>query len=446
MQELNGFDDFETSNVGDKTVNFGSGLEYLMNDRKKPSSNINIDLGELDRLEDELNELNNIQSSKSSNSNTKSFGGFAQNLFGFNSVPDVKEDVIPDSKLGNATANSVGNASNGFEGFSKMNDPVNDNASKSSEREKRRKKRMMIKKLEEWNDKGFVKNSNFTIDSSYEEIEDEYESCLDDKRTKDSIKIHGWWFMTFVNSIEFANSYFDPFDLNLDGWGEQVNEDLESYDEIFTELHHKYKGGKMSPELSLLLRLGFSASVINFTNKALSTATPGFNDVMKQNPDLMKMFTKATVQTMVNQSPGFNFASNMMSKDDNTNTTYGSPPPPIETKLQPPSQRPLNNMQFSQRPDIRAGRSSNQMFREEGVVINNGYDEIKRPEMKGPQNMDVTKLFPGLKTQDVNTRQNENDSIISVSSMKELIENSSSKPPKKGRRKSSEKNTISLDI
>ena len=160
MQELNGFDDFETSNVGDKTVNFGSGLEYLMNDRKKPSSNINIDLGELDRLEDELNELNNIQSSKSSNSNTKSFGGFAQNLFGFNSEPDVKDDVIPDSKLGNATANSVGNASNGFEGFSKMNDPVNDSASKSSEREKRRKKRMMIKKLEEWNDKGFVKNSN----------------------------------------------------------------------------------------------------------------------------------------------------------------------------------------------------------------------------------------------------------------------------------------------
>jgi hypothetical protein len=61
-----------------------------------------------------------------------------------------------------------------------------------------------------------------------------------------------------------------------------------------------------------LLRLGFSASVIDFTNKALSTATPGFNDIIKQSPELMKMFTKATVQSMSQQSPGFNFASNMM--------------------------------------------------------------------------------------------------------------------------------------
>ena len=52
MQDLNEFDDFESSK---KTVNFGDGIEFLMNDRKKSSSpsNINIDLGELDRLEEE---------------------------------------------------------------------------------------------------------------------------------------------------------------------------------------------------------------------------------------------------------------------------------------------------------------------------------------------------------------------------------------------------------
>jgi hypothetical protein len=36
--------------------------------------------------------------------------------------------------------------------------------------------------------------------------------------------------------------------LNLDGWGEQVSEDLDSFDEAFSELHKKYKGGKMSPK------------------------------------------------------------------------------------------------------------------------------------------------------------------------------------------------------
>ena len=51
----------------------------------------------------------------------------------------------------------------------------------------------------------------------------------------------------FVNSVEYANSAFNPFDINLDGWGEQVSEDLDSYEEIFAELHEKYKGGKNEP-------------------------------------------------------------------------------------------------------------------------------------------------------------------------------------------------------
>lgn len=440
MQELNDFDDFETSigtNSDKKTVNFGSGLEYLMNDRNKSQkTNINIDLGELDRLEEELNDLNETPMSKSTSSG---LGGFAQNLFNFSSVNDQNVECVSDSKLGNATSNSVGGSSNAFDGYSKMNNSPSENVSKLSDREKRRKKRMMLKKLEEWNERGLIKSYNVNIDSPYEDVEDEYEGALEDKRKKDSIKVQGWWFMTFISSIEFANASFDPFDLNLDGWSEQVNEDLDAYDEIFLELHEKYKGGKISPELSLLLRLGVSASVVNFTNKALSAAPAGFNDVVKQNPEIMKMFTKAAVQSMGQQSSGFDFASKIAG--NNINTTYGSPPPPVETKLQPPSQRPpMNNMQFSQRPDIKAGRGS--MFREDGVVMNN-YDEVKRPEMRGPQNMDIDTMFSGLKTQE----NAESDSMISVSSMKELMDRTANKPPKKsGRRKTSEKNTISLDI
>ena len=53
---------------------------------------------------------------------------------------------------------------------------------------------------------------------------------------------------------------FDPFGISLDGWGESVSEDIDSYDEIFGDYMRNTR--KMSPELSLLLRLGFSASVI----------------------------------------------------------------------------------------------------------------------------------------------------------------------------------------
>ena len=51
---------------------------------------------------------------------------------------------------------------------------------------------------------------------------------MDDKRKKDSVKLQGWWFATLVNSLEYANAAFDPFGLNLDGWGEQINEDIDS--------------------------------------------------------------------------------------------------------------------------------------------------------------------------------------------------------------------------
>ena len=453
------------------SVNFGSGIELLMNDKKKTaSSNVNIDLGELDQLENELNELSGISSggskgnsySASSSSETKTLSGFASNLFGFGNSssqkPNTNNNEKTDSKIGSATAESIGNNKT-WDGFTKVNDIPFDKSSSSAkmtDREKRRKKRAMIKKLEEWYEKGLIKNiTHFNIDSVYEEVEDEYETALEDKRKKDSVKLQGWWFMTFVNSIEYANAAFNPFDLNLDGWGEQVSEDIDSYEEIFSELHEKYKGGKMAPELSLLLRLGFSAAVVNFTNKALSSATPGFNDVIRQSPELMKAFTSATVNTMSQNSPGFAFANNMM--QEQSNKPRGPPPPaPVETKNMAPPPRP--SMQFTQnstnRPDINVGRGA--MFREEGVELNNQFVDInhsmapppQRQEMRGPQNSDIDNILAGLKTRSVNIHESaqsqEDDSMISINSLKDAQNNTM---PKKSRRKQrSDKNTISLDI
>ena len=344
------------------SVNFGSGVELLMNEKQKAASGpTSIDLGELDKLESELNTLSS--GAPETASDTKSIGGFgsfASGWFGGNSSDkSVKVDESmnqTDSNLGQATSSSMGNTKT-WDGFTKIGEISQSTSSSSStsmtDREKRRKKRMMIQKLQEWYEKGLIKNnSNFNMESNYEEVEDEYEGALEDKRKKDSIKLQGWWFTTFVNSVEYANSAFNPFDINLDGWGEQVSEDLDSYEEIFAELHEKYKGGKMSPEISLLLRLGFSAAVVNFTNKALSSATPAFNDVIKQSPELMKMFTNATVSSMSENSPGFNMAANMMRDAQGPSRNMGPPPAPVETKNMPPPQRPgaMGSMNFTEAP------------------------------------------------------------------------------------------------
>jgi hypothetical protein len=499
----------ESINLDSGNSSSGGGLEFLMNNTQKvPTESMNIDLGELDKLERELNDLSSSNTTTTTNK-TVGLGGTLNNFanyFGLGSnggggdAKSVKIDTSTDSKLGEATVDSMGNTKT-WDGFSKMSaDIPASNVPKMSERDRRRKKNAMLKKLDEWYEKGQMKTgSNVTMDSSYEDIEDEYEAVMEDKRKKDSIKLQQWWFMTFVNSLEYANSAFNPFDINLDGWGEQVNEDIDSYDEIFAELHEKYKGGKLAPELSLLLRLGFSAAMVNFTNKALSSATPAFNDVIKQSPELMRAFTNATVNSMSQNSPGFAMANQMFNQPQSQSSqaypsqpsgpsrNMGPPPPPLETKNMPAPQRPGSAMQFTGpdgtqlggRPDVSMARGA--MFREKGADISSQYENpnaqsqpfnmqppAARPEMKGPQNTDIDNILSGLKpkTKTVETRPPqtqsntpnntsrssyygvEDDSVISITSLKDMQNANGPKRTNRKKRNDSDKNmnTISLDL
>jgi hypothetical protein len=436
-------------------VNFGGGAEFLMNNSKRSGSsqNININLDELDSLETELNDLSkkSNHAAPEARGETKFLSGIS-NMFGFGgSGGDSK---TPDPGLGQATKETGAGNTKTWDGFGKFSDipepsdrPIN---TRISDRDKLRKKKMMIKRLDEWREKGIVgSHVHFNNDTPYEEVEDEYESALEDKKKKESKKLYGWWFLTAVNTIEYANSALNPFDVNLDGWGEQVSDDIDSYDEIFGELYEKYKGGKLSPEIALMLRLGFSAAVVSFTNKALSTSTPGFNDVIRQSPELMKMFTNATVNSMSQQSPGFAFANNLVNPEP---TMKSGPPPQIDPRGVPaPQQRP--GMQFtSNRPDINAGRGV--MFSEQGVDLKNNYEKMnvqerstaKRPEMNGPRNSDINNILSGLKPKTVNIHSSQDDdSMVSVSSLKDM--NGVSMPKSGGRRrKGSDKNIVSLDI
>jgi|LauGreDrversion4_2_1035121.scaffolds.fasta_scaffold47118_2 hypothetical protein len=436
--------DFDTG----KSMNFGSGAELLMNMKKTTPQSSTIDLGDLDSLENELNDLSASSSSSSSSKptgDTKMFGGLS-NLFGFGS----KEEEPVKVNLGQATKEAGSANTKTWDGYGKFTDiPTNPDKpiqSKMSERDKLRKKKMMLKRLEEWRAKGLVSGAHFNNDSSYEEVEDEYETALEDKKKGESKKLYSWWFMTFVNTVEYANAAFNPFDINLDGWGEQVNDDIDSYDEIFGELYEKYKGGKLSPEIALLLRLGFSAAVVNFTNRALSSATPGFNDVIRQSPELMKMFTNATVNSMAQQSPGFAFANNLVNPEPSGMS--GPPPKSIDPRTAAAPQRPgmVFTEQQSSRPDINAGRGV--MFSEAGIDLNNKFENPNsygkpptRPEMAGPKNIDS--ILSGLKPKSVNIQENkDSDSMISASSLKDL----NGDVPRSRRKKGSDRNIVSLDI
>lgn len=425
-------------NLNTPSYDFDNSVELLMNTKSNEKP---IQMSSIQDLEKELNDL-----TSSSLGETKTVNSW----FNSGSILDNT-----DSNIGQATKESVQGNTKTWDGFIKVSEvpemkhiPTQPNL---SDRDRRRKKKMMIKKLEEWYERGHIKNmTRFDMDSSYEEVEDEYETAIEDKRKKDSLKLQGWWLKTLVNTVEFGNSTFDPFGIDISGLGEQVEEDLDSYEEIFGELYEKYKGGKMAPELALLLKVGVTAATVSFTNKALSSAAPGFNDVIKQSPELMKMFTNATVESMSQKSPGFAFASNILNTPEKVNTTYGPPPAPIETKTQAPPRRP-GTMEFTerpnpQRPDISQARGT--MFREKGVELNNfGQADEKqeksfRPEMKGPSE-DIDNFLSALKpSRSVNIH--DEDSMLSISSLKDLQNTKMPRSSKK--RVKSEKNIVSLDI
>ena len=104
-----------------------------------------------------------------------------------------------------------------------------------------------------------------------------------EKEKNNSIKFQGKMLMACVTGLEFLNNRFDPFDFNLDGWAESVQENVDDYDEIFAELHEKYKSkAKMAPELKLLFQLAGSGIMVHMTNTMFKSSMPGMDDIMSK--------------------------------------------------------------------------------------------------------------------------------------------------------------------
>jgi Family of unknown function (DUF5767) len=463
-----------------KSSNFGGGLELLMNDNKKvgprPSSDIDID--DLNNLENELNDLVEDEPGRNlfEGQSDMFSKGFSLN---YDEKPSVRFDDASKT-IGQATAE--GSPENKtWDGFTKFNNvPVNPDKPMSSQpqmskEELLREKFKFLRKLEALEQKGVNLTKKYSMESPLAEMQGEYEMIMEEKTKQNSVKFQGNMLMACINGIEFLNNRFDPFDVKLDGWSEQVNENMTDYDDVFGELYEKYKSkASMAPELKLLFQLGGSAMMVHMTNTMFKSAMPGMDDILRQNPDLMRQFQTAAVNSMSQQSPGFSgFMNNMMNPEPQVPMS-GPPPPPMATQgpnaPMPPSSRPGNNSSFNSRPDLGAsmGRSSFNPNQNDGINIRENFSGANdgdrstrrgpgpRAEMKGPA--DISDILSGLKTKTINIQeaapQNNNNtnsisindsSTISISDLKEL-QTDGNMPKRSKRRQKSDKNTVSLDI
>ena len=483
--DISNFDSDNTINInnsvdelhvgGSKSANFGTGIELLMNDKKKNSMSSggglssDIDVNDLNNLEDELNDLSGPKKSiKTARSNMFSTS------FKINdeALPDDDEYVestpIEPLNLGASTKDSSSEEKQTWDGYGKFNDvPINPDITKSqaeprlSKEEALKEKFNYLQKLEDLERKGVKLTKKYDMESNLLEMKGEYESIVSEKERKNAVKFQGKMMMACITGLEFLNNKFDPFDVKLDGWSEQINENIDDYDDIFAELHEKYKSkATMAPELKLLFQLGGSALMVHMTNSMFKSSMPGMDDIMRQNPDLMQQFTSAAVNSMGQTNPGLGgFMGSMMGGQGqqgqqqqpqpqqqqqpryNPNQQFtpqsnGVPPPPIATQgpnSVPPPIRP-GYVPLSNRPDINASRN-----------IPASEKSTRRPEMKGPS--DISNILSGLKMKQTEVNiQNDGDEKGSTISISELKEMQNDNMPVRSKRRKSERNTVSLDI
>ena len=464
------------SGVDKPSVNFGDGIELLMNDKRKnngtktPTSE--IDITDLSALEADLNDLtdtidkNTKAPSKSGlfNQALQSSGGVKINIDDGSVVKPISINKADDDTEKNTSSMQDGSpapihstARKTWDGFKKVTnvniDPDKDVPlrPKLTHEETLREKLKILRKLEDLEKKGVKLSKKYNMESPLAEMQGEYEMIISEKEKSASCKFQGRMLMAAITGLEFLNNKFDPFDVKLDGWAEQLNENLDDYDEIFGELHEKYKSkAKMAPELKLLFQLGGSAIMVHMTNTMFKSAMPGMDDIMRQNPELMNQFTQAAVNSMGESSPGFGgFMNNFVPGNNDRappppNTSRGPPPPPMRTQTSK-SQRtgPPSN-----RPDIAFAR-------DDGINIEEKFETVgpqpsvksnkkQRPEMKGPS--DISDLLAGMKTKSVNITEQtkDNNSTISIQEMKELSD--AKQVPRSKRRQKSDKNVVSLEL
>jgi hypothetical protein len=496
--------------------NFGGGIELLMNNKFKDSdrksgggggSGGDIDLGELTALENELNDLSNIPRRNSGagegdggsgggggsgSGSGGGSGGFLSGIFNLSKSDGDNGGSGGDGiHLGQSTSNTDAD-NRTWDGYGKFNNiPMDPDANvdptpQLSKEEMLKEKFKLLRKLEELEQKGVQLSKRYSMDSSYSEMKGEYDTQIEERERQNSVKFQGKMLLACITGLEFLNNKFDPFDLKLDGWSEQVNENLGEYDEIFAELHEKYKSkAKMSPELKLLFQLGGSAIMLHMTNTMFKSALPGMDDIMRQNPELMQQFTQAAVSSMSNNTlggggggggsgrgSGFgNFMNDIIGGNGGGGgggSRYNEPPPYAQHRPPPP---PIATKgPVAPPPPVRPGATAMPTPMTE--------QKSRRPEMRGPTT-DVSDMMSRLKTKTINIQPGANTSggsgapeqgnatlqnilsgmtgsgagdddlslgasVINVSSLGDIPQDSA--PHKSKRRPRSEKNTVSMDL
>ena len=162
----------------------------------------------------------------------------------------------------------------------------------------------MLRKLSELAQAGVKLSQNYNMNSDYKMMKYEYELHKGIRAKQNGINWMSSMSLNLIYGIEMLNEKYNPFDLKLKGWSEQMNADAKNYYDVFGELYEKYNqpGKNMAPELKLLLMVSGSALKFHLTNTMMSSL-PTLNTQLDEDPVLAEQLRqKAIAQKLKEQS------------------------------------------------------------------------------------------------------------------------------------------------
>jgi hypothetical protein len=374
-----------------------------------------------------------------------------------NEIP-FEPSNLSSSYLGTATAKTTSGITKSSDGFSKINDIPLDivkSTPANTVREKKRKKMVMLRKLDALFDAGKIKN-RIDKNASYEDIEDEYANAQDDIKSGEYLKMSRSFFLNFIQLTEFVNGTFNPFDFDLDGLHDTVSDDIESYDDTFIEINQKYSNVKMAPELVVLCKFAFTACMINFGNKALydnakQAPTPNSGAVLNMMSSMMgnkPQPTKDTytynpsVEEHTTRNRGGNMAPATATANNNNNSSF------MGSGFFSGYARPNTAINTNDDDDDSYVVQSNK-GKDQSIDISSTAPK-NYPLYDSPMGRDIDYEIPTRSTKTTapmkTTSSNDNSGFDIMDNESVSMTSTTKKAKRPYRRRQSEKNTIDLDI
>ena len=225
--KINIVDDEKPLNIKSDTkdVNFGIGIEMLMNDKKRSNSTASKKMDEeinLDSLETELNDLAvDLDKPDQNISKDNMMKSAFSSSFKLNTDDKKDDDKLSIASLGkleevdkNAktpiiqTIPKSDENNETWDGYKKFNNiPINPDIEIKKEvkltREQILKKKFeLLRKFDILKKKGARLTKEYTMESSLDEMEGEYETIISEKEKSNSVKFQGKMMMALVTGLE----------------------------------------------------------------------------------------------------------------------------------------------------------------------------------------------------------------------------------------------------